>query len=104
MVRYSKDTYGSQFSEEKNGLEIRFLKPEIFNKYKRSIFLRRPVFCLLMLNTVLYNCTLRHKPWSRKNDWLAAFCFFIEKMKIENKNNKTQVESVQLGKTLDLNL
>ena len=29
MVLYSKFTYGSQFSEEKNGLEIRFLGPEI---------------------------------------------------------------------------
>ena len=43
------------------------------------------VFCMLMLHTLLYNCTLRHKPWSRKNDGLAAFCFFIEKIKIENK-------------------
>ena len=35
-----------QFSEEKTGLENRFLVPEILNKYKRSIFLRRPVACL----------------------------------------------------------
>ena len=33
-----------QFSEEKTGLENRFLVPEILNKYKRSIFLRRPVY------------------------------------------------------------
>ena len=43
MVLYSEFTYRSQFSEEKNGLEIRFLVPEILSKYKRSIFLRRPV-------------------------------------------------------------
>ena len=43
MVLYSEFTYGYQFSEETNGLEIRFLIPEILNKYKRSIFLRRPV-------------------------------------------------------------
>ena len=43
MVLYSKFTYGSQLSEEKNGLEICPLVPEIFNKYKRSIFLGRPV-------------------------------------------------------------
>ena len=32
MVLYSKFTYGSQFSEEKNGLEICLLVLEIFNK------------------------------------------------------------------------
>ena len=42
MVLYSKFTYGSQFSEEKNGLEILFLVPEISNKYKRSIFFETP--------------------------------------------------------------
>ena len=42
MVLYSRFTYGSQFSEEKS-LEICFLVFEILNKYKRSIFLRRPV-------------------------------------------------------------
>ena len=47
MVLYSKFTYGSQFSEEKNGQEIRFLVPEILSKYKRSIFLGRPVAQLL---------------------------------------------------------
>ena len=41
MVLYSEFTYGYQFSEETNGLEIRFLIPEILNKYKRSIFFRR---------------------------------------------------------------
>ena len=44
MVLYSEFTYGSHFSEEKNGLEIRFLVPEILGKYKRSIFLERPVY------------------------------------------------------------
>ena len=39
MVLYSEFTYGYQFSEETNNLEIRFLIPEILNKYKRSIFL-----------------------------------------------------------------
>ena len=39
MVLYSKFTYGSQFSEENNGSEIRFLVPEILNKYERLIFL-----------------------------------------------------------------
>ena len=43
MGLYSKFTYGSQFSEEKNGLEIRFMVPEILSKYKRSKFLRHPV-------------------------------------------------------------
>ena len=43
MVLYLAFTYRSQFSEEKNGLEIRFLGPEISNKYKRSIFLGRPL-------------------------------------------------------------
>ena len=47
------------------------------------------VFCMLMLHTLLYDCTLRHKPLSRKNDGLAAFCFFIEKIKIEKKNKNT---------------
>ena len=42
MGMYSKFTYGSQFSEEKNGLEIRFLVPEILSKYKRSIFFETP--------------------------------------------------------------
>ena len=46
MVLYSKFTYGSQFSEEKNGLEIRFLVPEISSKYKRSIFFETP--CTLL--------------------------------------------------------
>ena len=32
LVRYLKFTYGSQFSEEKNGLEICLLVLEIFNK------------------------------------------------------------------------
>ena len=31
------------FQGKKNGLEIRFLVPEIFNEYKRSIIFRRPV-------------------------------------------------------------
>ena len=44
MVLYSEFTYGSQFSEEKNGQEIRFLVPEILSKYKRSNFLGRPVY------------------------------------------------------------
>ena len=43
MFLYSKFTCGSYVLEEKNGLEIRFLVPEIFNKYKRSIFLGHPV-------------------------------------------------------------
>ena len=43
MVLYSEFTYGYPFSEETNSLEIRFLIPEILNKYKRSIFFRRPV-------------------------------------------------------------
>ena len=42
MVLYSNFSHGSQFSEEKNGLEIRFLVPEIFKKYKRSIFFETP--------------------------------------------------------------
>ena len=42
MVLYSEFTYGYQFSEETNGLEIRFLIPEILNKYKRSIFFETP--------------------------------------------------------------
>ena len=42
MVLYSEFTYGSQFSEEKNGQEIRFLVPEILSKYKRSIFFGTP--------------------------------------------------------------
>ena len=46
MVLYPKFTYESQFSEEKNGLEIRLLVLEILNKYKRSIFLGRPVTTL----------------------------------------------------------
>ena len=32
LILYSKFTYGSQFSEEKNGVEIRSLVPEISNK------------------------------------------------------------------------
>ena len=32
LVLYSKFTYVSQFSEEKNGLEICSFVPEIFNK------------------------------------------------------------------------
>ena len=42
MVLYSEFTYGYQFSEETNGLEIRFLIPEILNKYKRSIIFETP--------------------------------------------------------------
>ena len=42
MVLYSEFTYGSQFSEEKNDLEIRSLFPKILNNYKRSIFLGTP--------------------------------------------------------------
>ena len=48
MVLYSKFTYGSQLSEEKNGLEIRFLVPEILNKYKRSIFFGTPCTYMYM--------------------------------------------------------
>ena len=48
MVLNSKFTYGSQFPEEKNGLKIRFLVPEILSKYKRSIFFETPC-------TVLYS-------------------------------------------------
>ena len=47
MVLYSKLLYGSQFSEEKNSLEICFLVPEILNKYKRSIFFETP--CIISL-------------------------------------------------------
>ena len=36
MVLYSKFTYGSQFSEEKSGLEIRFLVPEILRHHEQS--------------------------------------------------------------------
>ena len=43
MVLYSECTYGFQFSEEKKRLEIRFLVPEISNKYKRSVFFGRSV-------------------------------------------------------------
>ena len=43
MVLYSEFTCKSQFTEEKKGLEIRFMVPEILDKYKRSIFLGRPV-------------------------------------------------------------
>ena len=42
MVLYLQFTYGSQLSEEKNRLEICLLVPEIFNKYKRSIFFGTP--------------------------------------------------------------
>ena len=38
LVLYSKLSYGSQFSEEKNGVEICFLVPKIINKYKSPIF------------------------------------------------------------------
>ena len=55
MVLYSKFTYGSQFSEEKSGLEIRFLVPEILNKYKRSILFGTPcgISCLKQPEAVL---------------------------------------------------
>ena len=66
MVLYSKFTYGSQFSEEKNGLEIRFLGPEILSKYKRSIFFGTP--CILTFSPNKgYNCMGR-VPWM----WLVA--------------------------------
>ena len=42
MVLYLKFTYGSQFSEEKNDSEIRYLDHEVSNKYKRSIFFETP--------------------------------------------------------------
>ena len=48
MVLYSEFTYGSQFSEEKNGQEIRFLVPEILSKYKRSIFFWDALYQLLL--------------------------------------------------------
>ena len=55
MVLYSKFTYGSQFSEEENGLEIRFLVPEILSKYKRSIFFETPCIEFSLLATHLKN-------------------------------------------------
>ena len=36
MILYSDFTDGSQFSEEKNGLEICFLVNEIFNKQSKK--------------------------------------------------------------------
>ena len=43
MGLYSKLTYGSQFSEEKNELKIRYLVVEIFSKQSGSFFLIHPV-------------------------------------------------------------
>ena len=43
MVLYSKFPYGSQFSEEKNNLKIRYLVFEISSKIGVSIFLGHPV-------------------------------------------------------------
>ena len=50
MVLYSELTYGSQFSEEKNGLEIQFLVSEILGTYKRSIFFGTPCMNLKSLD------------------------------------------------------
>ena len=42
LVLCSKFSYGSQFSEEKNGLEISFLVPEILNKSYSCIIFETP--------------------------------------------------------------
>ena len=54
MGLYSKFTYGSQFSEEKNGLEIRFLVPEILSRYKRYIFFETPCSEAFLVAKQLY--------------------------------------------------
>ena len=43
MVMYSKFAYGSQFSEEKNDLKIRYLVAEILSKNPVLLFLGHPV-------------------------------------------------------------
>ena len=44
--------------KRKNGLEIRFLFPEIFNKYKRSIFFGTP--CMLTVLTNIRSTKVLH--------------------------------------------
>ena len=54
MVLYSKWTYGSQFSEEKIKLEIRYLVVEIFSKQSGSFFFDTP--CInqhMLLNYII---------------------------------------------------
>ena len=63
MGMYSKFTYGSQFSEEKNGLEIRFLVPEILSKYKRSIFFETP--CNIVKYCIMFS--LENHKWLLEN-------------------------------------
>ena len=75
MILYSKFSYGSQFSEEKNGLEIRSLVPEIFKKYKRSIFFETP--CRSYLYSSMFDCLLNisatekqiYKPFFSSENW-----------------------------------
>ena len=72
MVLYSEFTYGSQFSEEKNGLEIRLLVPEIFNKYKRSILFGTPcIFNLTLawtrLSLAIHGCQISDKVLTDRN-------------------------------------
>ena len=67
MVLYSKFSHGSQFSEEQNGLEIRFLVPEIFKKYKRSIFFRRPVDIKKILDIIDHCLIFKGKTYQEGN-------------------------------------
>ena len=49
MVLYSKFAYGSQFSEEKNDLKIRYLVAEILSKQTCSFLLIHPVWIDFLL-------------------------------------------------------
>ena len=82
MVLYSEFTYGYQFSEETNGLEIRFLIPEILNKCKRSIFF----YSLYLIFSLSYltNAEVESKyksgfSWSFLNlvTFLSGWCVFF---------------------------
>ena len=75
MVLYSKFTYGSQFSEEQNNLEICCLGPEILNKYKRSIFFETP--CTIQVENSLL-LLLDSARCGSKNDVID---FFTAKMR-----------------------
>ena len=53
MVLYSKYSYGSQFSEEKNDLKIRYLVAKILSKNCGSFFSGHPVYFGVFFSSVV---------------------------------------------------
>merc|ERR1719422_1383729 len=62
MVLCSKFSHGSRFLEEKNGLEIHFLVPEMFKGYKRSIFFETPCMKCFSSNPPTQTYSLNNVP------------------------------------------